>query len=213
MKTGEYKVKFNYTILRGFIDAFGLMMVFLIYQTTYAYYDKYIHPDPIINNIYPDGVPADKWILGGIVPFIGLCVAVFSVVYMFIPHKSRTFVITKDNAQKYYDNLMITNSLLRILALLAVWDYTYITQSNLLYDSVSWFSLQTLLDVIVGVLVIYLMRNRLKEVTKPIEKAKSPEHKADEHTAYKKYAAKSLDEEKAEAKVRIVKDDDTIMRS
>lgn len=208
MKIGEYKVKFNYTILRGFIDAFGLMMVFLIYQTTYAYYDKYIHPDPMINNIYPNGVPADKWILGGIVPFIGLCVAVFSVVYMFIPHKSRTFVITQDNAQKYYDNLMITNSLLRILALLAVWDYTYITQSNLLYDSVSWFSLQTLLDVIVGALVIYLMRNRLKEVTKPIEKVRSPDHKA-----YLKYAAKSLDEEKAEAKVRIVKDDDTIMRS
>lgn len=208
MKTGEYKVKFNYTILRGFIDAFGLMMVFLIYQTTYAYYDKYIHPDPIIRNIYPDGVPADKWILGGIVPFIGLCVVVFSVVYMFIPHKSRTFTITQDNAQKYYDNLMITNSLLRILALLAVWDYTYITQSNLLFDSVSWFSLQTLLDVIVGALIVYFMRNRLKEATAPADKVKLPELKADSE-----FAAGDISEEKAEAKVRIVKDDDTIMRS
>ena len=105
MKTGEYKVKFNYTILRGFIDAFGLVMALLIYQTTYAYYDKFIHPDQVINNVYPNGVPLDRWILGGIVPFIALAVLVFSVVYMFIPHKSRTLMITADNAQKYYDNL------------------------------------------------------------------------------------------------------------
>ena len=52
------------------------------------------------------------------------------------------------------------------------------------------------------------MRNRLKELTKPIEKVRLPDHKD-----YLKYAAKSLDEEKAEAKVKIVKDEDTIMRS
>ena len=44
MRTGEYKVKFNYTILRGFIDAFGLIMAVLLYQTTYAYYYQMAHP-------------------------------------------------------------------------------------------------------------------------------------------------------------------------
>lgn len=201
MKTGEYKVKFNYTILRGFIDAFGLVMALLIYQTTYAYYDKFIHPDQVINNVYPDGVPLDRWILGGIVPFIALAVLVFSVVYMFIPHKSRTLTITADNAQKYYDNLMIANSLLRILALMALWDYTYISQSNLLYAGESWFSLQTVLDVIVGSLVVYFMYGRLKAIAKPVDKKKKAERKS------------AADEETTLAKVKIVKDDDTIMRS
>lgn len=201
MKTGEYKVKFNYTILRGFIDAFGLVMALLIYQTTYAYYDKFIHPDQVINNVYPNGVPLDRWILGGIVPLIALAVLVFSVVYMFIPHKSRTLMITVDNAQKYYDNLMIANSLLRILALMALWDYTYISQSNLLYAGESWFSLQTVLDIVVGALVVYFMYGRLKAIAKPVDKKKKAERKS------------AADEETTLAKVKIVKDDDTIMRS
>lgn len=201
MKTGEYKVKFNYTILRGFIDAFGLVMALLIYQTTYAYYDKFIHPDQVINNVYPNGVPLDRWILGGIVPLIALAALVFSVVYMFIPHKSRTLMITADNAQKYYDNLMIANSLLRILALMALWDYTYISQSNLLYAGESWFSLQTVLDIAVGALVVYFMYGRLKAIAKPVDKKKKAERKS------------AADEETTLAKVKIVKDDDTIMRS
>ncbi len=201
MKTGEYKVKFNYTILRGFIDAFGLVMALLIYQTTYAYYDKFIHPDQVINNVYPNGVPLDRWILGGIVPLVALAVLVFSVVYMFIPHKSRTLMITADNAQKYYDNLMIANSLLRILALMALWDYTYISQSNLLYAGESWFSLQTVLDIAVGALVVYFMYGRLKAIAKPVDKKKKAERKS------------AADEETTLAKVKIVKDDDTIMRS
>lgn len=201
MKTGEYKVKFNYTILRGFIDAFGLVMALLIYQTTYAYYDKFIHPDQVINNVYPNGVPLDRWILGGIVPLIALAVLVFSVVYMFIPHKSRMLMITADNAQKYYDNLMIANSLLRILALMALWDYTYISQSNLLYAGESWFSLQTVLDIAVGALVVYFMYGRLKAIAKPVDKKKKAERKS------------AADEDTTLAKVKIVKDDDTIMRS
>lgn len=201
MKTGEYKVKINYTILRGFIDAFGLVMALLIYQTTYAYYDKFIHPDQVINNVYPNGVPLDRWILGGIVPLIALAVLVFSVVYMFIPHKSRTLMITADNAQKYYDNLMIANSLLRILVLMALWDYTYISQSNLLYAGESWFSLQTVLDIAVGALVVYFMYGRLKAIAKPVDKKKKTERKS------------AADEETTLAKVKIVKDDDTIMRS
>ena len=201
MKTGEYKVKFNYTILRGFIDAFGLVMALLIYQTTYAYYDKFIHPDQVINNVYPNGVPLDRWILGGIVPLIALTVLVFSVVYMFIPHKSRTLMITADNAQKYYDNLMIANSLLRILALMALWDYTFISQSNLLYAGESWFSLQTVLDIAVGALVVYFMYGRLKAIAKPVDKKKKAERKS------------AAAEDTTLAKVKIVKDDDTIMRS
>lgn len=202
MRTGEYKVKFNYTILRGFIDAFGLVMAVLLYQTTYAYYYQLAHPTMVLNNVYPDGIPVYMWICGGIVPFVALAVLVFSVVYMFIPHKSRTLTITADNAQKYYDNLMITNSLLRILALMALWDYTYITQSNLMGAMESWFSLQTVLDVIVGSLVVYFMYGRLKAVAKPADKKKKNEIKL-----------KNNGDDTPIAKVKIVKDDDTIMRS
>lgn len=204
MRTGEYKVKFNYTILRGFIDAFGLVMAVLLYQTTYAYYYQMAHPTMVLNNVYPDGVPLYMWICGGIVPFVALVALVFSVIYMFIPHKSRTLTITADNAQKYYDNLMITNSLLRILVLMALWDYTYITQSNLMGAMESWFSLQTLLDVIVGALVVYFMYGRLKAIAKPADRKKKNEIKPKQD---------DKDNDTPLAKVKIVKDDDTIMRS
>lgn len=204
MRTGEYKVKFNYTILRGFIDAFGLVMAVLLYQTTYAYYYQMAHPTMVLNNVYPDGIPLYMWICGGIVPFVALVALVFSVVYMFIPHKSRTLVITADNAQKYYDNLMITNSLLRILVLMSLWDLTYISQSNLMGAMGSWFSLQTLLDVIVGALVVYFMYGRLKAIAKPAGKKKKSEIKQ---------KSGDKDDETPLAKVKIVKDDDTIMRS
>ena len=203
MRTGEYKVKFNYTILRGFIDAFGLVMAVLLYQTTYAYYYQMVHPTMVLNNVYPDGIPLYMWICGGIVPFVALVALVFSVVYMFIPHKSRTLVITADNAQKYYDNLMITNSLLRILVLMALWDLTYISQSNLMGAMESWFSLQTLLDIMVGALVVYFMYGRLKAIAKPVKKKKSET----------KQKSSDKDDETPLAKVKIVKDDDTIMRS
>ena len=191
MRTGEYKVKFNYTILRGFIDAFGLIMVVLMYQTTYAYYYQMAHPTMVLNNVYPDGLPAYMWICGGIVPFIALAAFVFSV-------------ITADNAQKYYDNLMITNSLLRILVLMALWDYTYITQSNLMGAMESWFSLQTVLDIIVGSLVVYFMYGRLKAIAKPADRKKSNVIKPKQSES---------DDEALTAKVKIVKDDNTIMRS
>lgn len=204
MRTGEYKVKFNYTILRGFIDAFGLVMAVLLYQTTYAYYYQMAHPTMVLNNVYPDGIPLYMWICGGIAPFVALVALVFSVVYMFIPHKSRTLVITVGNAQKYYDNLMITNSLLRILVLMALWDLTYISQSNLMGAMESWFSLQTLLDIIVGALVVYFMYGRLKAIAKPADKKKKSEIKPKQD---------DKDDETPLAKVKIVKDDDTIMRS
>lgn len=204
MRTGEYKVKFNYTILRGFIDAFGLVMAVLLYQTTYAYYYQMAHPTMVLNNVYRDGIPLYMWICGGIAPFVALVALVFSVVYMFIPHKSRTLVITAGNAQKYYDNLMITNSLLRILVLMALWDLTYISQSNLMGAMESWFSLQTLLDIIVGALVVYFMYGRLKAIAKPADKKKKSEIKPKQD---------DKDDETPLAKVKIVKDDDTIMRS
>ena len=159
MRTGEYKVKFNYTILRGFIDAFGLIMAVLLYQTTYAYYYQMAHPTMVLNNVYPDGLPAYMWICGGIVPFI---------------------------------------------ALAALWDYTYITQSNLMGAMESWFSLQTVLDVIVGSLVVYFMYGRLKAIAKPADRKKGNVIKPKQSES---------DDEALTAKVKIVKDDNTIMRS
>ena len=99
---------------------------------------------------------------------------------------------------------MITNSLLRILVLMALWDYTYITQSNLMGAMESWFSLQTVLDVIVGALVVYFMYGSLKAIAKPADRKKNNVIKPKQS---------ENDDEALTAKVKIVKDDNTIMRS
>lgn len=213
MKISNYKIKFNYGILRGFLDVVGLLVAYLIYQTTYAFINTNLHPDMVLNNIYPDGVPLDKWLPGLIFPAVALGVIVFSVVFMFIKHKEpKAFVITAENAQKYYDTIMITNSLMRILALLALWDYCYIHQSNLMFGQVSWLSVQTLLDIAVGALVVYIIRNRIKtfaelrpkEARKAMSAAKSHMRKADGND----------DSGEKLPQIKIKKsDDDEIMRS
>ena len=58
-----------------------------------------------------------------------------------------------------------------------------------------------MLDIAVGALVVYFMYGRLKAIAKPVDKKKKAERKS------------AADEETMLAKVKIVKDDDTIMRS
>ena len=75
----------------------------------------------IIETIFADGIPFYVWLWGSTFPVIALGVIIFSVWFMFKKHKEpKRFVITEANAQKYYDTIMITNSLLRILALFAL---------------------------------------------------------------------------------------------
>ena len=121
----------------------------------------------IVETIFADGIPFHVWLWGFTFPIIALAVIVFSIWFMFTKHKEpKRFVITEANAQKYYDTIMITNSLLRILALFALWDLTFICQNNILLQGTSWFSLQFVLDVIVAGLVIYITYCRIKAFAK-----------------------------------------------
>lgn len=175
MRIGKFKVGFNYGILKGFIDAIGLVLIYLMYQTVYAYFKTLlISPDKVIQNIYPNGVPIETFLPGLIFPAIALIAVILSVVYMFIPHKEpKGFIITEDNAQKYYDLLMIGNSIMRILILFALWDYTYISQSNVMFGNESWVSPQAILDIIVGALVIYILRGRIAKFAEKKDSADS----------------------------------------
>lgn len=172
MKIGKYQIKLNYGILKGFIDVMGLLLAYLIYQTTFAFVSNITNPSSsvlkrIVETIFADGVPFHVWLWGFTFPAIALAVIVFSVWFMFKKHKEpKRFVITEENAQKYYDTIMITNSLLRILALFALWDLTFICQNNILLQGTSWFSLQFILDMIVAGLVIYITYCRIKAFAK-----------------------------------------------
>ncbi len=172
MKIGKYQVKLNYGILKGFIDVMGLLLAYLIYQTTFAFVNNMTNPSSavlkrIVETIFADGIPFHVWLWGFTFPIIALAVIVFSIWFMFTKHKEpKRFVITEANAQKYYDTIMITNSLLRILALFALWDLTFICQNNILLQGTSWFSLQFVLDVIVAGLVIYITYCRIKAFAK-----------------------------------------------
>ena len=172
MKIGKYQIKLNYGILKGFIDVMGLLLAYLIYQTTFAFVNNMTNPSSavlkrIVETIFADGIPFHVWLWGFTFPIIALAVIVFSIWFMFTKHKEpKRFVITEANAQKYYDTIMITNSLLRILALFALWDLTFICQNNILLQGTSWFSLQFVLDVIVAGLVIYITYCRIKAFAK-----------------------------------------------
>lgn len=174
MKIGKYQVKLNYGILKGFIDVMGLLLAYLIYQTTFAFVTNLTNPSNatlkrIVEMIFADGIPFYVWIQGFAFPAMALGVVIFSIYFMFKKHKApKRFIITQSNAQKYYDTIMITNSLLRILALIALWDLTYICQNNILLQGTSWFSLQVLLDILVAGLVIYITYCRIKAFAKEV---------------------------------------------
>lgn len=201
MKIGKFKVKLNYGILKGFIDVMGLLLAYLIYQTTFAFASNLIDPSNptlkrIIEMIFGDGIPFHVWVQGFAFPAVALGVIIFSVWFMFKEHKEpKRFIITEENAQKYYDTIMITNSLLRILVLLALWDLTYICQNNILLQGTSWFSLQVLLDVLVAGLVIYITYCRIKAFAK--------ERTAEDADKQKKTSSEEV------GKVKIKKKDDS----
>ena len=208
MKIGKYQIKLNYGILKGFIDVMGLLLAYLIYQTTFAFVGNMTNPSNailkrIVETIFADGIPFHVWLWGFTFPIIALGVIVFSVWFMFRKHKEpKRFIITEANAQKYYDTIMITNSLLRILALFALWDLTYICQNNILLQDTSWFSLQFVLDIFVAGLVIYVTYCRIKAFAKI--------RTAEDEKAAEKTSAKE------EGKVKIRKkengDEDIILR-
>ncbi len=208
MKIGKFKVRLNYGILKGFVDVMGLLLAYLIYQTTFAFVSNLLYPSNtalkrIIELIYPNGIPLNVWIQGFAFPAVALGVVVFTIWFMFKAHKEpKRFIITEDNAQKYYDTIMITNSLLRILALLALWDYTYICQNNILLQGTSWFSLQLILDVLVAGLVIYITYCRIKAFAK--------ERTAED--AKKQTESSSKEEGKVKIKKKEDSNDDIIMR-
>ncbi len=208
MKIGKFKVSLNYGILKGFIDVMGLLLAYLIYQTTFAFVSNLLNPSNsalkrIIELIFADGIPFYVWIQGFAFPAVALGVIIFSIWFMFKAHKEpKRFIITEDNAQKYYDTIMITNSLLRILALLALWDLTYICQNNILLQGTSWFSLQVLLDILVAGLVIYITYCRIKAFAK--------ERTAED--AKKQTESSSKEEGKVKIKKKEDSDEDIIMR-
>ncbi len=204
MKIGKYKVSLNYGILKGFVDVMGLLVLYLIYQITYVFIDKNINPDVVLSAMFKDGVPLQWWLPGLIFPLIAILVTVWTVVFMFKKHKApKRYIITEENAQKYYDTIMIANSLLRILVLLSLWDYTYIHQINLLMGKVSWFSTLTILNVLVAALVIYITNERIKSFAKKC----GTETEKEENE-------KQKSEEKSDGKVtvKVKSDDEDIMR-
>ncbi len=205
MKIGKFKVSLNYGILKGFIDVIGLLIMYLIYQITFVFIDKNVNPDMVLDNIFPGGVPAERWLPGLIFPLLALVALVWSVVFMFIKHKEpKKYIITSENAQKYYDTIMIANSLLRILVLLSLWDYSYIHQVNLLMGSVSWISTLTILNILVGGLVIYITNERIKSFA-----TKRGEEAADSDKPEKQNTDNGSDKK---AVVKLKSNDDDIIR-
>lgn len=176
MKVGPYKVKINYSIAQGFIDVMGLILLWLIGQITFHFYetlttDAYLNSDQVLKAVFgsADAVPVSAWLPGMIWIVIAIAVTVVSIVLTFKSRKlPKKYNITEENAQKYYDIVATAIGLLRILCFLAIFDWMYIHHSILLYTpNVSLFSLQTILDVIVGFIIIRFSMARIKKIETP----------------------------------------------
>lgn len=164
MRIGEYRVKLNYSILKGFLDALGLLMVLAVVDLARTYAGQCLYPDRVLYSIYPDGVPTERWLPGLILPIIALIYVIISVIYVFVPKRlPHSFTVTADNAQQYYDHIMYANSIIRILALLAMWDYSYIIQNYLMFINESWISIQALCDIAVGTAAVIYIRSRIRK--------------------------------------------------
>ena len=173
MRIGSHKVKLNYGILKGVIDVISLIIFVSIWQITSAFLTQMvISPGPVLNNIFPDGVESWRVAVGLIPMALAVIVLAVSIVYMFIPHKlPKKYEITKENAQQYYDVIMIANSAIRILCFLAIWDYGYISHSNLMFAGISWISVQAIVDVFLCVCVIHFAGKWIEKFARKKEKS------------------------------------------
>lgn len=186
MKIGKYPVKHTYKVPRIVADVLSLGLAVLIVSATLSFlegykdfYDRIDLSNSAVAETLIKNNPNYEWKQYISLVFPVLAVAVFAAYLVLVlkSHQLRGFDINKRNAQRCYDAYAFGVSLVKLPALMIVFDYEVIVQDKLLagyYGGLSWFSWLTVLCVLLILIIVRYTMHRLQRVTeKPQTAAES----------------------------------------
>lgn len=182
MKIGKYPVKHSYKLARIISDVLSLAVAVVILNTTRIFFENYkkasiVTPEKLVELAKEQGIwwlsnrHKFAWVFPGLV-------AVIFAVYLILTLKSHRFAkynVTKQSAQAVYDWYAFAVSLCKLPLLMGVFDIMYIFHQRMMFNKVSLFSLQTVLDILIIAIIIRLSVHRIRWITKTEKPAKAEE--------------------------------------
>lgn len=177
MKIGKYPVRHTYKVPRIVADVLSLGLCVLIVSATLGFLESYKEfygridlSDAAVLETVVKNDPNFEWkqYIALIFPMLALAVMAVYAVLVLKSHRLRGFDINKRNAQGCYDAYAFGASLVKLPALMIVFDYEVIVQDKLLsgyYGGLSWFSWLTVLCVLLILIAVRYTMHRLQRVT------------------------------------------------
>ncbi len=203
MKIGKYPVKHSYRVARIVADVLSLGLVVLIVSSALNFMVDYVELYSRIDTTNETAMqtmlqndPNYQWkhLLVLIFPALAVIVPVVYAVLVLKSHKLSRYDINKRNAQQCYDAYAFGVSLIKLPALMIVFDFmcTFSYKVILPVDGVSWFSWLTVLCALIIAIIVRYTMHRLEAITrkpaavksdavkvKAVVSSKKPEKKAD----------------------------------
>ena len=179
MKIGKYPVKHSYKLARIISDVISLAIAYLILNATLNFFTQY---KIAINKIGSENMTivyeygyslAYRQYFAWIFP--GLVLIVFAV-YLILTLKSHKFAkynVTKQSAQAVYDWYAFAVSLCKLPLFLGIFDMMYIFHQRMMFNMVSLFSVQLILDVFIILIIVRLSVHRIRWLTRTEKPAKT----------------------------------------
>lgn len=173
MKIGEYKVKRNYSIPQMVLDVFSVMILVVIVQCFVAFTEEIAYYNSILNRRIEEETVITDMTLTWLPAIIWLicAVAVIAVSLFFQYRKKKLpkkYVINAENVQKYNDIYQTAVSCIRIIALLAVFEFLYL-HSQFILGFTEWFSLQIILDILLIIIIVQFSKHRVRAIQPKVE--------------------------------------------
>ena len=181
MKIGKYPVKHSYKLARIISDVISLAIAYLILNATLNFFTQY---KIAINKIGSENMTivyeygyslAYRQYFAWIFPGLVLIVFAMYLILVLKSHKFAKYDITKQNAQAVYDWYAFAVSLCKLPLFLGIFDMMYIFHQRMMFNKVSLFSIQLILDVFIILIIVRLSVHRIRWLTRTEKPAKATE--------------------------------------
>lgn len=183
MKISKYPVKHSYKLARIISDVISLAIAFLIVNATLNFFPAYKRAINLIGSENIEEIVNEyrysltyRQYFAWIFPALVLGIFAAYLILVLKNHKFAKYNITKQNAQGVYDWYAFAVSLCKLPLLLGVFDMMYIFQQRMMFNKVSLFSVQVVLDAVIIAIIIRLSIHRIRWMTAETEPQKKEEN-------------------------------------
>lgn len=172
MKIGKFSVKPRFKPARIISDAISLVAAVLIFVLTVGFFPRYraaviaAGQKDLYGTLLKYGNTLTyRQYFAWIFPALAVIVFVIYVILTLKSHEFRKYKVTKQNAQAVYDWYAFAVSLCKIPLLMVIFEMMYVYQQRMLFESVSAFSYQIILDLVIVAIIIRFGIHRIKKIT------------------------------------------------